>query len=183
MATMKNLRNMAQGEIRSNVTFEEFATVFKVYEGYPFCESWSEDELKEEYAEYSHNGGWLFGYYLDGKCVAILTLHPMIKGAHPVVYPEDKKVMYLSDIATLSECRGRGIATQLFHFALRHTEVLGYDYIYLRTNFDEKESMSAGIAKKCGFEHIWDICQEVERKRIDGNVRKDLRMFMEKKLK
>lgn len=180
---MKNFKKSTQGEIRENVTFEEFATVFKVYEGYPFYESWSEDELKEEYASFFKHGGWVFGYYLDEKCVAILTLHPMVKGDHPVTYPEDKKVMYLSDIATISGYRGKGIATELFHFALRHTEVLGYDYIYLRTNFDEKESMSAGIARKCGFERIWDICQEVERKRIDGIVRTDLRMFMEKKLK
>lgn len=179
---MKNLTNMAQGEIRNNVTFEEFVKVFKVYEDYPFYESWSQEELRDEYNSYFKNNGWIFGYYINEKCVAILTLYPMIKGEHPVFYSSDEKVMYLSDIATLDEYRGKGIATQLFHFALRHTMVLRYDCIYLRTNFDEKESMSASIARKCGFKRILNVSQMVERKRIDGSIGSDLRMFMEKRL-
>lgn len=180
---MKNFRQIAKGQIRTDVSFEEFATVFKVYEGYPFYESWSENEVKEEYLSYEAKGGGVFGYYIDDKCVAILTLHPQVQGEHPVNYPKEKKVMYLSDVATLGAYRGMGIATQLFQHALRHTEVLGYDYIYLRTNYDEAQSMSANIARKCGFNRIWDLCQEIEKRRTDGIVRKDLRMFMDKKLK
>lgn len=180
---MKNIKHQANGVIRNGVSFEEFSTVFKVYEGYPFYESWSEEEVKAEYLSFEQEGGCIFGYYIDDKCVAILTLHPMVQGEHPVYFPEGKRVMYLSDVATLGKFRGMGIATQLFHHALHHTEVLGYDYIYLRTNYDEAKSMSAGIAQKCGFKRIWDSCQEVEMRRIDGNVSKDLRMFMQKKIK
>lgn len=180
---MRKPRFEAKGEIRSNISFEDFASVFKVYEGYPFCESWTDEEVKEEYLSFESKGGCIFGYYLDNECVAIITLHPMVEGEHPVRYPKNKKVMYLSDVATLTNYRNMGIGTQLFHHVLRHTEVLGYDYIYLRTNYDSAKSMSAGIAQKCGFKRIWDLCQEVEKRRVDGSVRKDLRMFMEKKIK
>lgn len=169
------------GEIRSNISFEDFAPVFKVFEGYPFCESWSTEAMLREYNSFQVQDGIIFGYYLDGKCVGILTFRPLVPGEHPVEYPADKKVMYLSDVATLYEYRGRGIGTHLLHHGSRHLEVLGYDYIYLRTN--ESDSMVEPIAAKCGFKRIWDLCEEVERPRIDGTVGKDLRMFMEKKLR
>ena len=69
--------------------------------------------------------------------------------------------MYLSDVATRFEYRNQGIGTHLFEHAIRHLEVLGYDYIYLRTN--EENSMSYGIAKRCGFVQLFDIIEEVER--------------------
>lgn len=42
--------------------------------------------------------------------------------------------------------------------------------------------MSYSIAKRCGFEEIPNIIEEVERNRVDGTVAKDARIFMEKKL-
>lgn len=174
---MKKLQN---GVIRNSVPFTDFAKVFKVFESFPFFESWSADEVKAEYNSFQ-NGGYIFGYYANnGECAGILTMKPYEPGKHPVSYPDNAKVMYLSDVATLFEYRKQGIGTHLFEHALRHMEVLGYDYIYLRTN--EKNSMSYGIAKKCGFDQLFDIIEEVERKRIDGTVEKDSRIFMQKKL-
>lgn len=180
---MKNFKKVTRGEIRNNVSFSDFAKVFKVYESYPFYESWSDEELKQEYDFVNKNNGMIFGYYLDNECVSMVIIYPMIPGEHPVKYPEDKKVMYLSDIATIREYRGHGCASKLFDYALEHTKVLGYDYIYLRTNYDETISMSAGIAKKCGFKRIDGIDQIVTKMRINGTVGDDRRMFMDKKLK
>ncbi len=136
--------------------------------------------LGEEYESFQH-GGIIFGYYADdGECAGILTMKPYEPGKHPVKYPSDAKVMYLSDVATRFEYRNQGIGTHLFEHAIRHLEVLGYDYIYLRTN--EENSMSYGIAKRCGFVQLFDIIEEVERRRTDGTVAKDARIFMEKKL-
>ncbi len=172
---MKNQQN-----IRPSVSFEDFAKIFKVFESFPFFESWTDKEILEEYNSFQ-NGGIIFGYFTDeGKCVGILTMKPYEPGKHPVEYPSDAKVMYLSDVATLFEYRNMGIATSLFEYAIRHFQVLGYDYIYLRTN--EKNSMSYDIAKKCGFVRLYDIIQEVERKRANGTITKDARIFMEKKL-
>lgn len=174
------MMNMQNGTVRNFVAFEDFAKVFKVFESFPFFEVWSEQEVREEYQSFQ-KGGYIFGYFTeDGECVGILTMKPYEPGKHPVEYPKDAKVIYLSDVATRFEYRKQGIGTHLFEHAIRHMEVLGYDYIYLRTN--EENSMSYGIAKKCGFKQIYDIIEEVERKRTDGTVTKDARIFMEKKL-
>lgn len=179
---MLSNKNLVNGEIRSNVNYKEFANVFMVFSGPPFFEEWQPEMVLETYKSFNVKDGSIFGYYLDNRCVGILTLRPFIPGEHPVKYPADSKTMYLSDVATLPECRGMGIGTQLFLHALRHTKVLGYDTIYLRTN--EKDiSMSYGIAEKCGFTQIWDLCQEVDFPRTRSYMpSKDLRIFMEKKL-
>ena len=169
-----------KGTVRNNVNFKDFSKVFKTFETFPFFEKWTEEALINEYKSFQDDG-IIFGYYTENdKCVAILTMKPYTPGKHPVQYSSKDKVMYLSDVATLSEYRNHGIGTHLFHHAIRHSKVLGYDYIYLRTN--EKNSMSYGIAKKCGFKQICDIVEEVERIRIDGTIAKDSRIFMEKKL-
>jgi len=174
------MKKLQQDNIRTPVSFEDFAKVFKVFESFPFFESWTEEEVKAEYNSFQ-NGGYIYGYFTeDGECAAILTMRPYEPGKHPVNYPDNVKVMYLSDVATRFEYRNRGIGTKLFEHAIRHMKVLGYDYIYLRTN--EVNSMSYGIAKKCGFVKLFDIIQEVERKRIDGTIEKDARIFMEKRL-
>jgi len=174
------MKKMQNGTVRSDVSLEDFAKVFKVFESFPFFESWSPEEVKEEYASFQ-NGGIIFGYFTEeGECAGILTMKPYEPGKHPVKYPNGTKVMYLSDVATRFEYRRKGIGTHLFEHAIRHLEVLGYDYIYLRTN--EKNSMSYGIAKRCGFKQIYDVIEEVEKRRTDGTVTKDARIFMEKKL-
>ena len=171
------------GEIRIHVSFEDFAKVFKVFEGDPFKESWTPEEIKDEYDSYCFKSGIVFGYYLDGECVSILAMYPSVLGEHPVYYDKKYKVMYLSDVATLEEYRNRGIGTQMFQKFLEYSIEHDYDYVYLRTNFHLEESMSAGIAKKCGFRQIPEAKQWCERRRVGGSVEGDLRGFYEKKIK
>ena len=180
---MKNTNIVLNGKINAGVSFEDFENVYRVFGEYPFNEYWTTEEILGEYRKYDGKDSKLFGFYTDEKCVSIIAIHPMVPGEHPITFPPDKKVMYFSDIATLRDYRNRGIGTHLMLYGLEISEVLGYDYAYLRTNFDEKESMSAGIARKCGFKRNWEVCQEIEHRRSDGTVRTDLRMFMEKKLK
>lgn len=176
------LSKICAGEIRNNVSYEDFKKVFKVFSYAPFFEDWSPEMLSEVYDSFKVEDGSIFGYYYNGECVGILTLRPIVNGEHPVNYPSNVKVMYLSDVATLPNYRGMGIGTQLFIHGLRHTKVLGYDYIYLRTN-EKGTSMSYSIAEKCGFKQIWDLCQEVEFPRTRADIpEKDLRIFMDKKL-
>lgn len=179
---MLSNKNLCNGEIRSNVSYEDFANVFKVFSDAPFFEDWSPKMVLEDFNSFNVKDGTIFGYYLDGKCVGILTLRPFTPGEHPVDFPSDSKTMYLSDVATLPSCRGMGIGTQLFLHGLRHSKVLGYDNIYLRTN--EKDiSMSYRIAEKCGFTQIEDLCQEVYFPRTTSEVSsKDLRIFMAREL-
>lgn len=174
------MKNQLNGTIRNSVTLSEFTKVFKVFESFPFFERWTNSDIEKEYNEDKKNGT-IFGYYTDdGICAGILILKEYAPGKHPVQFPDNAKVMYLSDVATLFTYRNRGIGTALVKHAIRHTQVLGYDYIYLRTN--EEDSMSYGIAIKCGFKKIYDSIQEVERVRTDGTIKKDARIFLEKKI-
>ncbi len=174
--------NICVGEIRDNVSYEDFAKVFKVFTYAPFFEDWSSEMVLNAYNTFKVKDGYIFGYYFEDECVGILTLRPIIPGEHPVTYPSDVKVMYLSDIAVMPEYRGMGIGTQLFLHGLRHSKVLGYDFIYLRTN-EKGTSMSYHIAEKCGFKQIWDLCQEVEFPRTKTDIpTTDLRIFMDRKL-
>lgn len=179
MLSNKILNN---GEIRSNVSYDDFAKVFKVFSYAPFFEDWSPEMVSKVYNSFNIKDGCIFGYYIDDECVGILTLRPFTPGEHPVAYPSDSKTMYLSDIATLPKCRGMGIGTHLLLHGLRHTKVLGYDNIYLRTN-EKGISMSYHIAEKCGFAQIWDLCEEVDFPRTRPDVpSKDLRIFMAREL-
>lgn len=179
---MLSNKNLCNGEIRSNVSYEDFANVFKVFSYAPFFEDWSPEMVLDAYNSFNVPDGIIFGYYLDGQCVGILTLRPFTPGEHPVTFSSDTKTMYLSDFATLPKFRGRGIGTQLFLHGLRHTKVLGYDNIYLRTN-EKGISMSYRLAEKHGFTQIWDLCQEVEFPRTNPYVpSKDLRIFMAREL-
>ena len=176
------LSKISTGKIRNNVSYDDFTKVFKVFSYAPFFEDWSSEMVSDAYNSFDVEDGYIFGYYVEGQCVGILTLRPIVVGEHPVSYPSNAKVMYLSDVATLPKYRGMGIGTQLFLHGLRHSKVLGYDYMYLRTN-EKGDSMSYSIAEKCGFKQIWDLCQEVEFPRTRAELpTKDLRIFMEKKL-
>ena len=170
------------GEIRNNVNFEDFATVFKVFSYGPFFEDWSPEMVYKKYNSFHIKDGFVFGYYLDGKCVAILTLRPFIPGEHPVSFASNSKTMYLSDIATLPAYRCRGIGTTLMLHSLQTSKALGYKNIYLRSN-EKSISMLFGIAKRCGFSQIWDLCEEVDFPRVNPYIaNKDLRIFMAKEL-
>lgn len=167
----------SNGRIEKLVNYADFAPVFKVFEEFPFFESWKPGAIREEFDMFMKEGE-IFGYYLEQKCVGIVTLIPHKDGKYPVAFKDSEKVMYLSDIAVLPEYRRKGIAGHLFHHVIVHSKVLGYDKIYLRTN--KVNSMSYGIAVKCGFTVMEGIEQEVEMARVDGTIQKDTRIFLEK---
>ena len=175
-----NITKKINGTIRNNITYEDFKKVFKVFESYPYFEKFIEQEIIDEYQSFQ-NGGYSYGYYTEeGECVAIITNYPYKRGEHPVDYPKDLKIMYLSHLATMFEYRNQGIATKLFKHVIKQTEDLGYDYIYYRTK--KENSMSYSIGKKLGFTEIPNIIQMVDSKQKDGSVIKDPRIFLEKKL-
>ena len=176
----ENITKKINGTIRSNITYDEFKKVFSVFESYPYFEKFPEKDLIEEYQSFQ-NGGYSYGYYTEeGECVAIITMNPYNSEEHPVDYPKDLKVMYISNLATMFEYRNQGIATKLFKHTIQQLEKMGYDYIYFRTK--KENSMSYNIGKKCGFTELPNIIQYVDSKKKDGNVIKDPRIFLEKKL-
>lgn len=167
------------GVIRPFVTFEDFKKVYNVFTSFPYFESWSDEEIKQEYD--SFEDGFIFGFYTPSdECIAFIAFRPYKIGEHPVIFSNKAKVIYLSDIATKFEYRHNGVASALLEYAIKYMRNLGYDYIYARTN--EDNSMFYSIAMKFGFEKIYDVIVEVEKKRINGEVKEDARIFMKKSL-
>lgn len=168
---------MSNRDIKKLVNYDDFAKVFKVFEDFPFFESWAPEAIREEFEMFMTEGE-IFGCYLEQKCIGIITIQPHKDGKYPVKFKNNEKVMYLSDVAVLPEYRKKGIAGDLFHHVIDHSKAMGYNKIYLRTN--KVNSMSYGIAVKCGFTIIEGIEQDVERIRVDGTVQKDRRIFLER---
>ena len=176
----ENITKKINGSIKNNITYEDFKKVFKVFESYPYFEKFIEQKIIDEYQSFQ-NGGYSYGYYTEeGECVAIITNYPYKRGEHPVDYPKDLKIMYLSHLATMFEYRNQGIATKLFKYTIQQMEEMGYDYIYYRTK--KENSMSYSIGKKFGFTEIPNIIEYIEYKKQDESIIKDPRIFLEKKL-
>ena len=166
--------------------YEDFVKVFTVFSGAPFFEYWSTQELHDEYKELK-DGGEIFGYYLDDSNIAgLVTVLKGAKKSHPVIFPDPKKVMYISDIAVINEQRGKGFAKHLADFIINYTEAFNeYQHMYMRTNLEG--SMSEGIFLKRGFEVMRDqnnqiITQEVSFERTNGETTTDTRKFLSKRL-
>ena len=176
----ENNTKKINGEIRSNIAYEEFKKIFSVFESYPYFLKFNEQYILDEYESF-HNGGYSYGYYtLEGECVAFITMKPYKSGEHPVNYSKDLKVMYISNLATMFEYRNQGIATKLIKHAIQQLEKNGYDYAYYRTI--KENSMSYSIGIKFGFTEMPNIIECIERKKKDGNFVKDSEIFLEKKL-
>lgn len=164
-------------DIRKVISHEHFRAIFKeVFEGKPFFESWSEEELLEEFKHFNDEG-LVFGSYWGEDCVGLISILQHEPGKYPVHFPDDEKILYLSDVAVLEDYRYNGVGTELMKKVVRYAKKYEYDRIYMRTN--KEGSMSKSIAMKLGFTVIEGVEQEVIRKRHDGTVAGDTRIFLE----
>ena len=160
---------------------EEFKEVFKVFRGYPYNEKWPCEEIKQEFLELKEKGK-VFGYYIDNKCVGLITFYKMIENEHPVVFEKDKKVLYFSDVAVLPEYRNNGIASTLIKFMIFYAEVNHYDIIYMRTMQPEL-SMSYPIVIKLGFNIMNGVIENRKMERTNGKTETDARIFLKYNVK
>ncbi len=172
---IKNLKN-----------YDEFRKIFEIFRYYPFFEAWNEEEFREEF-EYLKTYGEIFGYYLsDGEIVGLISLIYGAKESHPVKFNNPDKVMYISDIAVMSDHRNKGYAGRLADFAIKYTKLLNYyENMYLRTNLEN--SMSEKIFLKRGFEvmKLNDkiITETIKFKRTREDINEeDVRKFLSLKL-
>lgn len=169
-------------KIRSGLTFDEFSKVFGVFSPKPFYEKWSEESLRKEFELYKQKNSEMLGYFVDDVCAGLITIRPNVQIGHPVKFPKDAKVMYLSDVAVIPKYRGNGIGIELTREVIEHTKALGYDYMYLRTN-EKHISMSYGIVARFGFKEVENLRQIVTFPRVSKDVpEEDTRIFMVKKL-
>ena len=188
---IKNLQlsniDCLHGTISVVNNFKEFEEVFKVFMSEPFYEAWTKEEMEEEY-DYIKSHGEILGYYTNFDIAGLLTLIDGAKDSHPVKFENPEKVIYISDIATKEQYRGKGYAKDLvnyfMHFATKQDY---YDEAYLRTNLEG--SMSEGLFIPYGFQNMLDennqiITQTCDFARVKPELPEtDIRKFLSKKLR
>ena len=183
---IKNLNiNKVINNIKVVKNYDEFRSVYGVFMEEPFYEAWTEDEFKEEY-NYLKDNGEVIGYYNDEIC-GLLNLIDGAKSDQPVSFPDNDKVLYISDIAMKRKYRGRGYAKSLVNFLMNYLERQDYyENVYLRTNLTG--SMSEGLFIPKGFEVMKNngkiITQECSFKRTREDLPEiDIRKFLSKKIR
>lgn len=159
----------------------DFAKVFKVFREHPYNEQWTNTQIRQEYFKLKEKGKVL-GYYIDKKCVGLITFYQIIPGEHPVVYLPNQKVLYFSDVAVLPEYRNNGIASKLIEVMINYAKLNCYDIIYMRT-MQPNISMSYSIVIKLGFKLINNVTENKEMQRTNGKKEIDTRIFLEYKIK
>ena len=168
--------------IKPITNFEDFESVFKVFEGFPYSEIWTPSQIKKEFDSYKKNG-YVFGYYIEDKCVGMISAVPVDSCSVTFDVPDGLSVIYVRDIAVLPEFRHRGIGSTLFKNMLEFAKKLGYSYAFFR--YSDTNPMILGIAKKLGFTRDYDACEVISHPRHDDSLLRsdeDLRFFMYKKL-
>lgn len=166
-------------KIEELTKLEDFEKVYSVFSRAPYFEKYTKEELKEIFEEYKRNG-YIYGAYNGENCIGLIALERGKKDDQPVSF-EEKKVMYLADVAVLEEYRKNGIGNQLMLYGVMQSKLLGYDVLYMRTL--EKGSMSCNIARKIGFKQILNVSQKVERQRVNGKIETMNNIFLEIDLK
>ena len=188
---IKNLQlcniDCLHGTISVVNNFKDFQEVFKVFMSEPFFEAWTENDMKEEFEDIKSHGE-ILGYYTNFDIAGLLTLIDGAKESHPVKFENPEKVIYISDVATKKEYRGKGYAKDLVNYFMHFLDNQDYyDRAYLRTNLEG--SMSEGLFIPYGFETIRDennqiITQTCEFPRVKPELPEtDVRKFLVKKLK
>ena len=155
----------------------DFYKLYKVFEEPPYLEKYSDEEILEEY-KFLTTGGHVFGYYIDGTCVGIVTYSNKLFYKHPIHYEHPEKVMYLSDVTVLKEYRNHGIGTELMKFALIDSKKRGYQIAYMRT-LQPGQSMSYGIAVKLGFSLLEETEIVIKERQNKNRDIADKRIFLD----
>lgn len=163
-----------KGQIKEITKLEDFKRVYKVFLGPPYNEKYTE-ELEEIYREYKEKG-FIYGAYNGSDCIGMIALECGTKSDQPVNF-NNKKVMYLADIAVLNDYRRKGLGNQLMLYGVMQSKIMGYEKMYMRTL--KNGSMSQGIALKIGFRQIPDVFQDVEKERISGQTETMQNIFLE----
>lgn len=179
---IKNIRVIKPEKI------EDFNTLYRVFEQPPYEEAYSDEFLVEEYNRLS-SLGYVYGYYIDNKCVGLIAFYRAanengrVDPEHPVLYEHPEKVVYFSDITVLNEYRGKGIGTELMQFMIDECKKKDVEVIYMRT-LPIGQSMSYNIAVKLGFVLLENAKQSIIQERVNSERNEeDIRIFLEKNLK
>lgn len=163
-----------ESKITENVSYEDFKNIYKVFGEIPYEEKYTEEDFREIYREYMEKGK-IYGAYVDGILRGIIAITYGAKKNQPISF-NDKKVLYLSDVAVDKEYRKKGLGTKLMAYVIASGKLEGNNIIYMRTL--KEGSMSASIARKLGFKKIPDVEQDVTTESIYGTSQTKKNIFL-----
>jgi ribosomal protein S18 acetylase RimI-like enzyme len=105
----------------------------------------------EEYKELEHPGFYSYAALYDGRFIGWISLMytPKIGGAR-----WKKGVIYVDELWTAPEFRGRGVATKLFQKAYDCQKETGAVEVRLYVGTDNV--MAQELYKKCGMKAMWN---------------------------
>lgn len=161
---------------------DDFINVYKVFREAPYHEDWSDEAIIDEYNDLNAIG-FVYGYYIDNKCVGIITFRPMkLTDNHPIYYEHPEKVAYFSDFAVLKAYQGQGIGTALIRHMLNVLKEEHFEIVYMKT-LEVGKSMSYGIAVKHGFKLIDGVTSVDKMARTVSDVsEEDVKIYLDKVL-
>ena len=163
------INNVKIAEIKD---FTDFSHVYKIYQNPPYCEVWTDEDIKNEYEKIKQNGK-VFGYYIQGKCIGIVSL---IEKNQPLKFNSNVNAIYLSDLAVLSDFRKSLVALELINFAIEYAKQNSFNKIYLRT-LKDSSSYEFSVFKMKGFVKIEDKVDVIKRSRTRSMKEEDCRFY------
>ena len=168
-------------------TFKDWWLLQQRFAGGPFYEFFDTDKLLEYYDEFKDGKVYKLEIICEQKMsdgdnglpVALLSWPPMELGAHPVEFPQNVKLAYISDAGTFEGYERKGAQKRLFTHAMEEMRQMGYDVVYLRSSFD---STLPYLLRSLGFTQIEGASQKVTSMRVGGAMKSDDRVFFYRKL-
>jgi ribosomal protein S18 acetylase RimI-like enzyme len=148
---------------------------------------WTEKDVNEDinYAKskewnsilVADSGGEILGFTWAYN-ISIEKDMNFLKGAQNI--DSSKKIIYVDEVATAANSRGKGVATELEKKLFSKAENAGFGYVILRT--DEKNTAAINLYKKLGFERLLYGVSENNGSKYAYDPEFNSRVYLVKKL-
>jgi len=175
-------KNMRLIKILGEEDYQVFERIFRVFEGEPFWEKWTDLMILEAFKEFLLTGK-MFAYEDYG----LMNIQFNKKKLDSLPYEKWGNFIYLSDVAVLTNSRKQGVGSELIDYLIEYGYENKFDSLYFRTNY--QGSMLANIGIKKGFEILTDennqiITEDVSFPRIKDDIAEvDTRQYLYRKLR
>ena len=171
--------------VKNIYKYEEFKKVVKVFSNPPYNEILTDNDCKIEFNSYIENG-FIIGCYVNDDIAGINCILNDVPKNYSIKFYDKSRIAYYSGLAVKEEYRKMGLGKLLVSKTQNYIEQdERYDFSLARILC--KGSMSEGIFKKNNFFDAYDhgelIIDEVEYLRNTGNIEKDSRKYMIKKIR
>ena len=160
------------------------AAYHTVFSGFPYFERYLDDEVHGTFSALASASGGIVLVAADGDTVAgfsaAIPLHHKASVANQLTgLVPIQHTFYLAELGVLPQYRGRKIGRNLVRERLRLIDPDQYSHVVLRISTDN--TPSGEMYKALGFFDM-GVTMHVTRRRQDGEVRQDERLFLSRVL-